>query len=70
MFKKILTGILNKLFTPVLIRIDQLESPEYVKLIRKAYNAGYNYHQKTAKKDPELMAWIGRECYFDNKDII
>jgi len=68
MIKKMIRKILFRLFNPVIDKI--LEKPEYKRLIEKAYHAGYNYHQKTAKKDPELMAWIGREYYFDDKDII
>ena len=74
MIKKIIKKIMIKLSTPVIDKIinkiDKLEIPEYKRLIEQAYNAGYNYHQKMAKKDPELMAWIGREYYFDDKDII
>jgi hypothetical protein len=61
MIKKIIKKTLAKLYAPV---FDL--NPEYLRLIERAYKAGYNYHQKIAKNEPELMAWIGRERYFDD----
>jgi len=69
MIKKIIRKIIFRLFSPIIEKIYNLEKPEYLRLLEQAYNAGYNYHQKAAKKDSELMAWIGREKYFDDKEI-
>ena len=66
MIKKILNKLIKKFNSPVLSRLDDLDKFEYLKQIERAYRAGYNYHQKQIKSDPELLSWITREHYFDD----
>jgi len=56
--------LLKKIYSPILVRIDK---PEYLRQLERAYKAGYDYHQKMIKNDPELLSWITREHYFDDK---
>ena len=63
MIKKLLKKIIIKFNNPVLV---QLEKSEYLKQIERAYKAGYNYHQKIVKRDPELLKWITQEHYLDD----
>ena len=73
MIKNILIKILRKLYSPILTEVNTLSSgvntlvnkPEYIKQIERAYQAGYNYHQKLVESDPELLNWITREKYFE-----
>jgi len=68
MIKKLLKKVILKIFNPVFEKMRTIENPEYFRLIERAHKAGYNYHQKTVKKEPELLAWVKRENYFDNND--
>jgi len=54
--------ITKSLFTPFFI---QLNKPEYLKQIERAYKAGYTYHQKLIQNNSELLNWILKENYYD-----
>lgn len=64
MIKKILRKVIIKLNSPIL---TQMNKNDYQKKIEQAYKAGYNYHQKITKNEPEMIRWITREHYFDDK---
>ena len=60
-----LKKILLKLYSPVLNKMDILNIPDYKKQIELAYKAGYNYHQKLIRNDPELLKWVTKDNYID-----
>ena len=65
--KRVYSRILLKAFSPVIKRISEASTaqakPEYVILMERAYKAGYDYHQKMVKKNPELLKWVLKENY-------
>jgi glycosyltransferase involved in cell wall biosynthesis len=40
------------------------ESVKLDRMIAKGYKAGFSFHQKEIKNDPELLEWVLRENYF------
>ncbi|MCP5105315.1 MAG: glycosyltransferase [bacterium] len=40
------------------------ESVKLERIIAKAYKAGFSFHQKEVKNDPELLQWVLKENYF------
>jgi hypothetical protein len=63
MIKKTLKKILSKIFAPL---ESEINTPEYIKQIKKAYKAGYDYHKKAIKNDTKLLQWILQDDYFDS----
>ncbi len=65
--KRVYSRILLKAFSPVIKRISEASTaqvkPEYLILMERAYKAGYDYHQKMVKKNPELLKWVLKENY-------
>ena len=55
--------IINRFYSPF---FRQLNKPEYLKLIERAYKSGYSYHQKMVKIDPDLLSWVIKDYYYDN----
>ena len=63
--------MLVKAFSPVVKRISEATTasakPEYMILMERAYKAGYDYHQKMVKSNPELLKWVLKENYMDEE---
>ncbi len=69
--KRIYSRMIIKAFSPAVKRISETSTgqakPEYVILMERAYKAGYDYHQKMVKKNPELLKWVLKENYMDEE---
>jgi hypothetical protein len=62
MIKKVIKRFITKITIPI---TKDINKPEYLKEIERAYKAGYNYHQKAVKNDPKLLAWVLKKNYLD-----
>jgi len=69
LLKKFYSRILIKAFSPVIRQISQdrvyQTKMDYIILIERACRAGYEYHQRMIKKNPELLNWVLKDNYLD-----
>lgn len=64
-YRKMLSLVLAPVFTEIRKISSEKSKPEYLKLIERSYNAGFEYHQKEIKRNPELLKWILKDNYME-----
>jgi hypothetical protein len=45
--------------------VSEINKPEYIKQIERAYKAGYDYHKEAVKNDSQLFLWVLQDDYLD-----